>query len=51
MIRRRFSGENNAGAQCYDREVIASRDRPFKEAAGIALGRIIGFHRLWNVTG
>ncbi|MCC7262940.1 MAG: dihydroxy-acid dehydratase [Candidatus Latescibacteria bacterium] len=32
-------GENNAGAQCYNREVIASMDRPFREAAGIAVLR------------
>jgi len=25
--------------------------KSLKEAAGIAVGRIIGFHRLWNVTG
>ena len=35
----RSVGENNAGAQCYNREVIASADRPFKEAAGIAVLR------------
>jgi dihydroxy-acid dehydratase len=35
----RSLGENNAGAQCYNREVIASLDRPFKEQAGIAVLR------------
>ena len=35
----RSVGENNAGAQCYNREVIASADQPFKEAAGIAVLR------------
>jgi len=32
-------GDNNAGAQCYNREVIASIDKPLKEAAGIAVLR------------
>ena len=32
-------GENTKGAQCYNREVIASADRPFKETAGIAVLR------------
>ncbi len=31
--------ENNAGAKCYNRDVIASMDAPFKEAAGIAVLR------------
>ena len=31
--------ENNAGAKCYNRDVIASIDAPFKEAAGIAVLR------------
>jgi dihydroxy-acid dehydratase len=35
----RTLGENNEGARCYNREVIASLDRPFKEAAGIAVLR------------
>ena len=32
-------GENISGAQCYDRAVIAAIDKPFKEAAGIAVLR------------
>ena len=32
-------GENTAGAECYNREVIASIDAPFKEEAGIAVLR------------
>ncbi|MBM3276738.1 MAG: dihydroxy-acid dehydratase [Candidatus Handelsmanbacteria bacterium] len=35
----RTLAENNAGAQCYNREVIASRDQPIKRAAGIAVLR------------
>ncbi|MGA1197115.1 MAG: IlvD/Edd family dehydratase, partial [Candidatus Latescibacterota bacterium] len=31
--------ENNEGAGCYNREVIASIDKPLKEAAGIAVLR------------
>ena len=30
-------GENCAGAECYDREVIASVDEPFKPESGIAV--------------
>lgn len=30
-------GENSVGAECYDREVIASADKPFMENAGIAV--------------
>lgn len=32
-------GENTQGAECYNREVIASIDKPLKEAAGIAVLR------------
>ena len=32
-------GENTAGAECYNREVIASIDAPLKEEAGIAVLR------------
>ena len=32
-------GDNNEGAQCYNREVIASIDTPLKQAAGIAVLR------------
>ncbi|MBT4498384.1 MAG: dihydroxy-acid dehydratase [Gemmatimonadetes bacterium] len=32
-------GENNEGAECYNRKVIASIEEPFKEAAGIAILR------------
>jgi L-arabonate dehydrase len=32
-------GANTADAQCYNREVIACIDKPFKEAAGIAVLR------------
>jgi dihydroxy-acid dehydratase len=32
-------GANTAAAQCYNREVIACIDKPFKEAAGIAVLR------------
>ena len=31
--------DNNAGAECYNRDVIAPFDRPFQEAAGIAVLR------------
>jgi dihydroxy-acid dehydratase len=30
-------GENCAGAPCYNNDVIATRDKPFKEKAGIAV--------------
>ncbi len=32
-------GENNANAKCYNREVIASFDKPFQKEAGIAVLR------------
>jgi dihydroxy-acid dehydratase len=32
-------GENTAGAKCYDREVIATMEQPFRERAGIAVLR------------
>lgn len=32
-------GENNEGAGCYNRDVIASIDKPFKKEAGIAVLR------------
>ena len=30
-------GENNSGAECYNRKVIASMDHPFQKEAGIAV--------------
>ena len=30
-------GENNTNAECYNRDVIASSDKPFQEEAGIAV--------------
>lgn len=33
----RTIGENNADAECFNRDVIAPLDKPFKEASGIAV--------------
>ena len=39
MVTGKTLGENTVGAECYNREVIASIDAPLKEEAGIAVLR------------